>query len=42
MSWIYGMKFQAPVDTLIAELREELLPDDFDKVSRIGMAGLVC
>ena len=40
MSWIYGMKFQAPVDDLIAELREELLPDDFHKV-QVQQRGLL-
>ena len=32
MSWIYGCKFQAPMDDLIQELRDELLPEPFDKV----------
>ena len=36
MSWIYGKKFQAPLDDLIAQLRSELLPDSFEKVKQAG------
>ncbi|EGD81137.1 cycloartenol synthase [Salpingoeca rosetta] len=33
MSWLYGKKYQCPVDSLIHELRSELLPKPFDEIN---------
>eukprot|EP00043_Microstomoeca_roanoka_P008241 m.79510 g.79510 ORF g.79510 m.79510 type:complete len:723 (-) comp14159_c0_seq1:213-2381(-) len=33
MTWLYGCKYQCPVDPLIEALRSELLPEPFDQIN---------